>query len=133
MAGRKNNLLKYQNIPTTSMTSIVTSAVTSVQFLDNIGLQFNFTGAPVGNFQAQVSADYAQDDYGNVTNPGNWTPIILTYWNGTMVVTGIQVPTTQGSPIYVDVNQTSAPYIRAQYIPTSGTGTLTGYLTAKML
>ncbi len=133
MAARKNTLLKYKNIPATSMASTVTSVVTSVQFLDNIGLQFNFTGVPVGNFQVQVSADYAQDDYGNVTNSGTWSPIIVSYYDGAAIVTGISIPTTQGSPVYVDVNQTSAPYIRAQYIPTSGTGTLTGILTAKQL
>lgn len=133
MAARKNTLLKYQTITNASMASNVTSAVTSIQFLDNVGLQLNFSGSPVGSFQAQVSADYAQDDYGNVTNPGTWTPIILTYYNGTTVVQGISVPTTQGSPIYLDLNQLSAPYLRVVYTAGSGSGTLNALITAKML
>lgn len=133
MSGRKNNLLKFANIVNASMASNVISAVTSIAFLDNIGLQLNFSGSPVGSFQAQVSADYAQDDYGNVTNAGTWIAVLLTYYNGTTVVQSTSVPTTQGSPIYLDLNQLSAPYLRVVYTAGSGSGTLNALITAKML
>lgn len=118
---RKNNLLKFQNITNGDMSqATLTSAVTEIQFLDNIGIQANFTGSPVGVFAVQVSADYARDLSGVVQNPGNW----ITISSGTAV---------DGSPIYFDINQTSAPYIRLLYTRTSGSGTLNSFITAKML
>jgi len=115
------------------MATNIISAVTSLQYLDNSGIQFNFSGSPVGTFQVQVSADYAQDSYGNVTNPGNWAPIILTYVLAGVITQSTSIPTSVGSPVYVDVNQTSSPYIRAVYNAVSGSGTLNVFLTAKEL
>lgn len=132
---RKNQLLAFQAIkPTTNNmtgTATITSSVTDIRFLDDIGYQFNWTGGAVGAFQIQVSADYAQDINGNVTNTGNWTPLIFTYWNGTAFVTSNSIPTTQGSPYYVDLSLLSAPWIRCQYTNASSTGTLTATITAK--
>lgn len=122
---RKNNLLKFQNIVNGDMSQTsVTSAVTCIQFLDNIGLQLNFTGVPVGTFAVQVSADYAQDAMGNVTNAGNWIAITLPI-----------PPAASGSPdkIGIDLNQIAFPWIRVVYTKTSGTGTLNGFITGKML
>lgn len=133
MSGRKNNIKQYQSVVNASMASNVTSPVTDVQFLDNIGIQLDFSGAPVGNFQVQVSADYSQDMNGNVQNVGSWVPLILTYFNGSTFTSSPNVPTSVGSPIYLDLNQLSTPYIRIMYISTSGSGTLNAYLTAKMI
>jgi hypothetical protein len=133
MSGRKNTLLKYQSVTNGNMATNIISAVTSLQYLDNSGIQFNFSGSPVGTFQVQVSADYAQDSYGNVTNPGNWAPIILTYVLAGVITQSTSIPTSVGSPVYVDVNQTSSPYIRAVYNAVSGSGTLNVFLTAKEL
>lgn len=111
----------------------ITSAVTCVQWLDNIGYQFSWTGSPVGEFAIQVSADYAQDEFGNVTSTGNWVPLVFTYWDdaGQTFVTDLSIPTSVGSPIYFDLALLSAPWIRAVYTKSSGTGTLTGTITAK--
>jgi hypothetical protein len=127
----KNTLRQYQVVASQSMTSTITSAPTNIQNLDDVGVQFNFTGAPVGNFRVQVSADYAQDAEGNVQNPGNWVPLLFTYWNGSAFVTSYDIPTTQGSPYYIDLALLSAPFIREVYTPTSGSGTLSIYITAK--
>lgn len=114
-------------------TTTLTSKVTDIQWLDNIGLQFVWTGTPVGTFSVQVSADYAPG--GEVgsgpANPGNWIPLTLSYWNGTMFVTGTSIPTSVGSPIYLDLDFLSAPWIRAVYTNTSGSGTLTATITGK--
>lgn len=133
MSGRKNNLRQFYTVVNGDMSSNITSAITNIQWLDNIGIQFDFSGAPVGNFQVQVSADYVQDDNGNVINAGTWIPLILTYFNGTTFTSSPNVPTSVGSPIYMDLNQLSAPWIRAQYIATSGSGTLNTLITAKMI
>lgn len=122
---RKNNLLKYQTITNGDMSlASLTSAVTAIQFLDNIGVQLNFSGTPTGSFQIQVSADYAQDGEGNVQNGGNWIPVLLP-----------SSPAASGSAgvIYIDLNQLSAPWIRVVYTRVSGSGTLNAFITAKML
>lgn len=132
MAGRKSNIKQFQNITNGDMSQAsVISSVTDIQFLDNIGIQLNWTGAPVGNFAIQVSADHNQDMNGNVVVAGNWSPILVTYWTGSASATGVSIPTTVGSPIYVDLNQLSSPYIRVVYTRTSGTGTLNSFITAK--
>lgn len=122
----KSQLKQYAVIINGSMTgtSTITSAVTNIQFLDNIGYQMNFTGTPTGTFYAQVSADYEQDNNGNVLNPGNWINLNLP--------TPAVASGTSGL-IYLDLNQLSAPWIRVQYVNSSGTGTLNAFITAKVV
>lgn len=115
------------------MAATVTSPVTDIQFLDNIGIEFDFTGAPVGSFQVQVSASYSQDMNGNVQNVGSWSPVVVNYWDGTAMVTATAIPTSVGSPVYIDLNQLSSPFLRVVYTRVSGSGTLDCYLTAKMI
>lgn len=134
MSGRKNNLVSFTNIAAGDMaTATVTSDVTNIQFLDNIGLQLNWTGSPVGSFAIQISADYAQDNSSppNVTTTGHWIPLVLSYWDGSAFVTSASIPTSLGSPIYLDLALISAPWIRIVYTKSSGSGTLTGTITAK--
>lgn len=136
MSGRKTNLLKYRSITDANMASAsTTSSVTNIQILDNVGYQFTWTGSPVGDLSIEVSADYAEDNMSppNVTNAGSWTPLVLTYWNGTIFVTATAIPTSVGSPVYLDLAFLSAPWIRAKYTRTSGSGTLNAYVTAKMV
>ncbi len=120
----KSILSKHQNITDGDMAGDITSEVTNIQNQDNIAIQANFTGVPVGTFSVQVSIDYAQDFLGNVTNPGNWNDLLL---SSTPAATG-----ASGS-IYIDINQLSAPWIRLFYDATSGTGTLNSFITAKRL
>lgn len=125
MSGRKNALLKFQSITNGDMSQpSITSAVSSIEFLDDIGIQFVFTGTPTGTFFVQVSADYAQDSLGNVTNAGNWIDIPF---SETPIAAG------SASSVYCDIQQMSAPWIRATYNRTSGSGTLNAFLTAKMI
>ena len=121
---RKSNLLKFQSLSSVSMSASTTSVVTNISILDNVGVQFNFSGAPVGTFQVEVSADYAEDTQGNVTHPGSWTPLTLS-----------PSPAASGSAstIYIDLNQLSAPWLRTSYTATSGSGELSAYITAKMV
>ncbi len=133
MSGRKNNLKSFQTITAGNMSGSLTSAVTDIQFLDDIGYQFDFTGSPTGTFSVEVSANYSQDYNGNVQNAGTWIPLTLTYWNGSAFVTGTTIPTSVGTPIYLDLSLLSAPYIKAIYTSGSGSGTLTATITAKMI
>lgn len=136
MSTRKNNLFPYQTITSGDMsTASLTSLVTAISFLDDLGIQLNFSGSPVGNFQVQVSADHAQDASSppNTTVAGNWIPLVVTYWTGAAFATGTDIPTSLGSPIYLDLALLSAPWIRVVYTKTSGTGTLNAYITGKQL
>lgn len=124
MSGRKNNLISFKTFASVSMSASVTSSATNIAYLDNIGVQFNFTGAPVGTFQIEVSADYQQDTQGVVTNTGTWIPLTLS---------PAPAANASASAIYVDLNQLSAPWVRTSYTVTSGSGVLSSYITAKMV
>lgn len=101
------------------MTGNITSNAVNIQFLDNVGIQLNFTGTPTGTFAIQVSADFLQFN-GNVQNAGNWITLPIT-----AVAAGV------ANQIYLDINQLSAPYIRVAYTFGSSAGTLDAYVTAK--
>lgn len=136
MSGRKNVLAPYQSMVDGDMSqATLTSDVSSIQYLDNIGVQIDFTDSPVGTFAVEVSADYAQDASSppNVTNAGNWTAVPITYWDGAAFTTAVSVPTSAGSPIYLDLNQLSAPWLRVVYTMASGTGAANVYVTAKQV
>ncbi len=126
MSGRKSNLSTFQNIVAGDMSqTTITSTVTNIEFLDNIGIQLNWSGtSPVGTAQVQVSADYEQDMFGNVTNAGHWVAMTLS-----------PSPSISGNTgsIYIDINQHSAPWMRVVYTKGSGVGTLNGFITAKMV
>lgn len=119
---QKNVLKPYHAIVAGNMSGNITSPVTCIQYLDNCLIQLNFTGTPTGTFSVQVSADYARDDQGNVTNAGNWVPLTLS-----------PSPSAAGAAnqIIIDMNEMPAPYLRVVYTFTSGTGTLDMYITAK--
>lgn len=119
---RKNNLLKWQAITSGDMSqSTITSTITNIEYLDNIGAQANYTGSPVGTLSVQVSLDHAQDQNGNVTVAGSWAQI-----------TSAAIPGST-TPIIFDLNQLSAPWMRIVYTKISGTGTLDVFITGKML
>ena len=106
--------------------SSLTSAITAVQMVDNISYQFVFTGTPTGTFTIEVSADYepGRSPNSEPANPGHWDTLPIT---PALLALG-----TDGS-IFVDLNQMGAPYIRAVYSRTSGTGSVDIFITAKAL
>lgn len=124
MSGRKLNLLPYQTIVSGNMAlASITSAVTNILFHDNIGFEFDWTGSsPVGSIAIQVSYSYFQDQNGNVISTGTWTALTLS--------PAASVSGASGS-IVIDLNQLSAPWIRAVYTKVSGTGTLNAWVGAK--
>ncbi len=132
MSGHKPNLRVFKSIDSGDMsTASITSSITNIGQLDNIGIQLSWSGSPVGTFAIEISADHAQDIEGNVTVVGQWTPLVLTYFTGGVFITSATVPTSVGSPIYLDLTQLSAPWIRVTYTRGSGSGTLNAHITAK--
>lgn len=130
MSGRKNSLDNFKTTAAGDMSqATVTSTVSNIQFMDNIGIQVNIlSGSPTGTFDVQISADHKEINQGGVpvvSVPGNWVSIGSAY----------QATITAGSPsnVYFDLNQLSAPYVRLLWTKTSGTGTFESYIVGKMI
>lgn len=120
---KKNVLERYQLLTNGNMAQPITSAVTSIKYLDNIMIEFIATGSPAGTYQVQVSGDYNVDNNGNVLNAGNWAPLTLN-----------PVPTISGAGVVlIDANQLSGPFLRCTWTPTSGTGSLNIFISAKQV
>jgi hypothetical protein len=125
MANNKSVLHSFQTITAGDMSqSSITSKVTNILNLDNVGIQLNWSGAPVGTFAIQVSMDYQQDAQGNVTKAGNWVSIAL---SPALAAAG------SGDSAYADLAGLSAPWIRVVYTKTSGTGTLNAFISGKRI
>lgn len=137
MASTKKTLKKYAVISAGTMTgtTTLTSSVTTITGMDNVGFQFDFTGTPVGTFVIEVSASHNEDELGNVLTLGTFIPLLVTYYDtGTSAfVSTYAISTSVGSPIYVDCTQMSAPYIRCRYVNASSTGVLTATICGKSL
>lgn len=131
MSGRKNNLKQYNSIANGDMSGSLISAVTDIQFLDDIGIQLNFTGSPVGTFSVQVSSNHFNATTLQPLVAGTWASIPVTYWDGAAFVTSTTIPTSVGSPIILDLNQLGSTYLRVIYTRASGTGSLTAVVTGK--
>lgn len=126
MSGRKNSLLSFKIVSAGDQSlATVTSTITSIEFLDNIGIQVNIlTGTASGAFDVQISGDHREVN-GNVTVAGSWISLGTPY----------TATVTSGSPanIYFDLNQLSAPYVRLLYTKSSGTGTFDAFVVGKMI
>lgn len=122
MSGRKNFLASYKLVTAGDMSlASVTSSPINIQGEDNVGVQLNIlTGTPTGVFTVQVSADYNQN-----LATGNWINVNLP--------TSAAITSGSPSPVYIDLNQISAPWIRVVYTKTSGTGTFDAFICGKML
>jgi hypothetical protein len=116
MSGRKHTLMQYTTLSGGTMstgTGTLYSASTNIRFLDDIVIYFSWTGTPTGSMGIQVSPD-------NV----NWYDLALT-----------PSPAASGSAGNARVMMTQLPdeYIRAKYVPASGTGSLTVIIAGKMI
>lgn len=122
MASTKNALKAYPVIVDGDMSGNITSTVTNIQFMDNIGYQIAFTGTPEGTFEVQVSIDHMQDSQGVVTVPGTWVAVALS-----------PSPVASGAAdqIYIDLNQLSAPWVRLYYEATTSTGVCNAFICGK--
>ena len=117
-----NFLQPIQIISAGDMSGSITSPVIETKLQDNLGIQLNWTGAPFGTFDVQISIDYKKDVNGSVQNPGNWVSLVL-----------IPAIAASGVPdiAYIDINQICAPYMRVLYTRGSGSGSLDMYVTGK--
>lgn len=121
----KNNTGKaIQFITNGDMSGTITSSARDIRWQDNCSIQLNFIGTPTGTFNIQGSADYFQDQEGNIVNAGNWVNLVFT-----------TPPVAAGGPgtVLLDMNQLSFPWVRVMYVPTSGTGSLNAFISTKVV
>lgn len=116
-------LKPYSVVTNGNMASSITSAVTVINQISDVGYDISWTGTPTGSFSVQVSNTYSLNSDGTVNNPGNWTTLTLT---GTVAAAG------SADNGYIDVEGISAYAIRLVYTSTSGTGTLNAVICAKV-
>lgn len=96
-----------------AMTSSFNSSAIGINWEDNIGLQWTWTGTPTGVFTIQVSMD----------------PTLLGWIS--LPTTGYAQPAGSGDTFGVDFNQTAFAYIRLAYTATSGSGSVTCKIAGK--
>lgn len=95
-------------------TSTITSATQSINKMDNVGLQVEWTGSAVGTISVLCSID-------NTTfNALTFSPLLT------------QPAGTAGSYL-IDLNQVPFPYIQVQYVNASSTGVLNVWMSSKDL
>lgn len=102
------------------MAADITSSAINVVNLDNIGLQYIWTGTPTGTFHVQVSCD-------GVWNGTVWTG---TTWT-TLTIASEPTPAGSASNFYLDINQIGAPALRTIYTRSGGTGTAQVWVSGK--
>lgn len=104
-----------------------TSSATSILYKDTVGYQVNFTGVSAGTLQINGSNDYNPNlpqsaDPFNASQSGTWVTLAST-----------SIGTGTPNPIFFNMNQLGMAWIQCQYIASSGTGTLSGWIVGKSL
>jgi hypothetical protein len=113
MAGNSKNALNYHSIKSGDMSSNILSVGTNIQYLDNVSVQFNFTGTPSGYFNVYESNDninYIQVDLGKTPLASGVAGIIL-----------------------IEMPGLCASWLKLEYVANSGVGTLDAFITAKAI
>lgn len=91
-----------------AMSGNLASTAIDIRYVDNLAVQFNFTGSPSGTFFINGSIDGV-----------NWAPIAIT-----------PSLTTSSSPALANLNFLGFAYIQPGYTFTSGSGTLVSVLVS---
>lgn len=106
----KKVLTSYPILSSQSLAASFNSAATNAQFLDRICYSVSWTGSAVGSLIAQGSID-------NV-NFANLDMNAITLNNAT-------------DNAILDIQVTALPYVRLAYTRSSGTGSMSGYISGK--
>jgi hypothetical protein len=124
----KNTLDKFLDplINKLDMSGSVNGTPTNIEFFDNVGYQFFWTGAnPLGSIGVQVSIDYDP----RFPSAAHWTSL-----ESSPGVPLVLSPAGVAGSGYMDLNQLSATWIRPIYTTqVSSAGSLTSYLACKGL
>ena len=102
------------NAAAMSGTSTILSAVQSIQYYDNIGLEISWTGTPTGTISILASI--------SDVNFYPYAPALT-----------LTQPAGSAGGYLLNLNQVPYPYIKVQYVNSSGTGALSVWVSAKDL
>jgi len=110
---RKNVLPRYTIFNNASLESDLISPTTNIEFLDNIAIGLKWTTSDaIGTFYVEISMDGE-----------NWVP-----------VEGVSIAVAGSTDhALLELVFMAAPLIRVTYDRTSGTGSVLGYISAKMI
>mgnify|MGYP003659542436 CR=1 FL=1 len=122
MSGRKDIIQPFQTIVDGYMAVDVISTPTNVQYIDRISVLIDFTGTPVGSFFIETSLNYKPPLTDAVDN-ATWVALDL---SPAPIAAGV------ADSIYIDITQTSAPWIRVKYEATSSDGYCQAWISGKM-
>lgn len=124
---KKNVALPFKTINSVavSQTSQVISSVSTIAYVDNVGLQMTWAGNPQGTFDVQGSVDWnlGVPPSGGGRNLGTWTSVTL---SPAANVSG-------SSSILINMSQLAFPYMRLVYTNSTGSGVISAYFSAKSL
>ncbi len=93
-----------------------------MMYLDNIAIQFVWTGTPTCTLSVLVS---------NQTVPGSNPPIPVTGSFTALTIMGLTNPAGSAGNFVIDLNNLGEEWVEAAYTSCIGAGTLSAYLTAK--
>lgn len=124
------NFAPYNVLNAVSMATSQTSAVTIVSRLSLINYALVWSGtSPVGSVSVQASDDYSLNAEGAVQNAGTWNNLPITVSGSAL--TAIPVTGNTGNGM-IDIATAGFYAVRLIYTATSGTGTLTVTVNAKV-
>lgn len=106
--------LELMNAVAVSGAATFDSSIFNAANLDNIGIQLSFVGTMVGTVSVQCSID-------------NVNYIDLTF------IPALAQPNGSNLSYLISLNQLPYPYTKVHYVNSSGSGTLTAFLSAKDL
>lgn len=104
------------------LAATVTSSAVHIMYLDNVGVQFVWSGTPTCTLNVLVS---------NQTTLGSNPPTPVSGSFTTLTLTGVTNPAGSAGTFWIDLNQLGAEWVEVQYASCSGSGTLSAYLSAK--
>lgn len=110
---RKSILKKYKIFDSASLAANLISPVTSVEYLDSVCIQLQWeTTTAEGTFAVEASIDGE-------------------YWTA---LSGINpVVSATNDHALINITLLPSPFIRVTYTSSAGTGTVNGYISAKMV
>lgn len=126
----RTSLRPHAVISAESMGASITSEVTILQSLTKLsyGVSWAAGSTPIGTLSIEVSNDYSLLPDGTVNNPGTWNTVTLSV-NG-VPASSVAVSGNTGNAL-LD-GQSSAYAARLVYTRSSGGGTMSAYVVAKV-
>jgi hypothetical protein len=117
MSGRKLVLLPYHDpqFIAGDISGDIKGTPIGVEYIDNVCVQVSYTGTASGTVSVQFSLDYDHHHIASAT----WTTVLT------------ETLPTATSPIYINLNQVAAPFMRVIYTKTGGTGTMDVWVSGK--